>query len=348
MKRTTLISTMATLMIAFFAGTLSAASVTITGAGASFPFPVYAQWAYKYGKVQGVRVNYQSIGSGGGIRQIKAKTVDFGASDAPLKLEDLEQSGLIQFPMVMGGVVPVVNIKGLKAGDLNLTPELLAGIFLGDISKWNDPAVVRVNPGVKLPAQAITVVHRSDGSGTTWIFTNYLDKVSSPWRERVGTAKAVNWPTGVGGKGNEGVATYVLQVPGAIGYVEYAYALQNKLNHVKLRNLEGRFVSPSSKTFQAAAASADWEGSKGYYVVLTNQPGEESWPITGASFILLQRNMPDAERARTMLAFFDWCYRHGSEIAQNLDYVPMPDSVINLVNKTWSSSLTSKGSSVWP
>lgn len=347
MKRTTLISTLAVLMIASFAGTLPAASVTINGAGASFPFPVYAQWAYKYGKVQGARVNYQSIGSGGGIRQIKAKTVDFGASDAPLKPEELDRSGLIQFPMIMGGVVPVVNIKGLNPGEISLTPELLAGIFLGDISKWNDPAVVSANPGLKLPAQTITVVHRSDGSGTTWIFTNYLDKISSSWREKVGTAKAVNWPAGVGGKGNEGVAAYVKQVPGAIGYVEYAYALQNKLSHVKLRNLEGRFVSPSAKTFQAAAANADWEGSKGYYVVLTNQPGEESWPITGASFILLQKNMSDAERARTLLAFFDWCYSHGSKIASDLHYVPMPENVVDLVRKTWAGSLTSKGSKVW-
>ncbi len=325
-----------------------AARITIIGAGASFPFPVYAQWANKYGKVQGVRINYQSIGSGGGIRQIKAKTVDFGASDAPLKPADLDEAGLIQFPMIVGGVVPVVNIRGLEPGALRLTPELLAEIFLGKITIWNDPAIVGLNPGIKLTDQPIIVVHRSDGSGTTWIFTNYLDKVSSEWHKQVGTAKAVNWPTGVGGKGNEGVAAYVTQVPGAIGYVEYAYALQNRLNHVQLKNKAGRFVSPSSTTFQTAAAKADWKSSVGYYVVLTDQPGENSWPITGASFILLQRNMPDTERARKMLAFFDWSYRHGKDIAERLDYIPIPDSVVDMIEKTWSETLRSQGGVVWP
>ncbi len=348
MKRATYLGIMVFMQILSLSGTTLAANTTINGAGASFPFPVYAQWAYKYGKVQGVRINYQSIGSGGGIRQIEAKTVDFGASDAPLKPEDLKSAGLVQFPMIMGGVVPVVNIQGLETGQLRLSPEVLAAVFLGDVTRWDDPAIAGLNPGVKLPGQAITIVHRSDGSGTTWIFTNYLDKVSSSWREKVGTAKAVNWPTGVGGKGNEGVAAYVKQVPGAIGYVEYAYALQNKLNHVQLRNRSGRFVSPNATTFQSAAANADWVGSEGYYVVLTDQPGEESWPITGASFILLQREMTDANRARTMLAFFDWCFRHGGTIARELDYVPMPEKVVNLVEKTWSASLTSGGRSLWP
>ena len=348
MKRTTLVSILAAMLTVIFTGTVSARPVTINGAGASFPFPVYAQWAYKYGKVQGTRINYQSIGSGGGIRQIKAKTVDFGASDAPLKPEELEGAGLIQFPMVMGGVVPVVNITGVKPGGLRLTGEVLASIFIGDVAKWNDPAIANLNPGLKLPSRDITVVHRSDGSGTTWIFTNYLDKVSSSWRKRVGSAKAVDWPAGVGGKGNEGVAAYVKQVPGAIGYEEYAYALQNKLNHVQLRNLEGQFVEPSSTSFQAAAANADWEGSKGYYVVLTNQPGKGSWPVTGASFILLQKDMPDAEKAKAMLAFFNWCYGHGDEIAQDLHYVPMPAEVVELVKKGWSATLTSDGSGIWP
>ena len=348
MKRTTCLSALTALIIVAFAGTLAAGPLTINGAGASFPFPVYAQWAYKYQKVKGVRINYQSIGSGGGIRQIKAKTVDFGASDAPLTPEELDESGLIQFPMIMGGVVPVINISGIKPGELKLTGELLASIFLGDIRRWNDPAIAGLNPGLNLPDQVITVFHRSDGSGTTWIFTNYLDKVSPSWNEKVGTAKAVQWPAGVGGKGNEGVAAYVKQVSGAIGYVEYAYALQNKLNHVQLRNLDGRFVAPSSASFQSAADNADWKGSRGYYVVLTNQPGIESWPITGASFILLQKEVPDAEKGKAVLAFFDWCYRHGNEIAQNLDYVPMPGSVVDLIKTTWSDSLASNGSGIWP
>jgi len=348
MKRTAIICTLALFLITCFAGVSFSASNIVNGAGASFPFPVYSQWAYKYGQVQGVKINYQSIGSGGGIRQIKAKTVDFGASDAPLKPEELKSSGLIQFPMIMGGVVPVVNIKGLGPGALRLSADLLADIFLGTITKWNDPAIVRLNPDVKLPGQDITVVHRSDGSGTTWIYTNYLDKVSPSWHKKVGTDKAVEWPTGVGGKGNEGVANYVKQVPGSIGYVEYAYAIQNKLDHVRLQNRSGKFVSPSSTTFQAAAANADWEGAEGYYVVLTDQPGDESWPITGASFILLHREMPDAKMARTMLSFFDWSYRHGGQIAEDLDYVPMPGNVVDLVEKSWSDELSSNGQKVWP
>ena len=325
-----------------------AGPVTINGAGASFPFPVYAQWAYRYEKLNKVRINYQSIGSGGGIRQIKAKTVDFGASDAPLKPADLDGAGLIQFPMIMGGVVPVVNIRGIEGGNLQLTPELLSGIFLGRITKWDNPAIVKVNPGLKLPGKMITVVHRSDGSGTTWIYTNYLDKVSPDWHSAVGTSKTVQWPVGVGGKGNEGVAAYVKQVPGAIGYVEYAYALQNKLAYVRLKNRAGKFVSPTAESFQAAAANADWANSPGFYVVLTDQPGEGSWPITGASFILLHRSQTKPALAKEMLSFFDWCYRYGGKMASKLDYVPMPGPVFELVEKTWRAEISAGGKPFWP
>jgi len=348
MKRTAIISSLALFLMTAIGQASMAASMTVNGAGASFPFPVYSQWAYKYQQMQGVKINYQSIGSGGGIRQIKAKTVDFGASDAPLKPADLKSSGLIQFPMIMGGVVPVVNVKGIGPGNLRISPEVLADIFLGEITKWNDPAITRLNPDVKLPGQDIIVVHRSDGSGTTWIYTNYLDKVSPSWHKRVGTDKAVDWPTGVGGKGNEGVANYVKQVPGAIGYVEYAYAIQNKLDYVRLQNRAGKYVSPSSETFQSAAANADWKGADSYYVVLTDQPGDNSWPITGASFILLHKDLPSVDGAKTMLSFFNWSYRHGGEIAQKLDYVPMPGNVVDLVEKTWSDELSSMGHKVWP
>lgn len=343
-----LITTFFTLsLLILWSSPATARPITINGAGASFPFPVYVQWAYKYGKLKGARINYQSIGSGGGIRQIRANTVDFGASDAPLKAAELKDAGLLQFPMIIGGVVPVANIRSLAPGDLRLTPELLADIFMGKVTRWNDPAIGAVNKGLTLPDQAITVVHRSDGSGTTWIFTNYLDKVSPAWHEKVGTAKAVKWPAGVGGKGNEGVATYVKQVPGSIGYVEYAYALQNKLNHVTLRNRSGNFVQPSSETFQAAASSADWENSSGYYIVLTNQLGARSWPITGASFILIHTQQKDAARIRELLSFFDWSYKHGQELARSLDYVPIPESVFKLVETTWAGSITADGKPVW-
>ncbi|PNU20260.1 phosphate ABC transporter substrate-binding protein PstS [Geothermobacter hydrogeniphilus] len=324
-----------------------AKSRTINGAGATFPFPVYSQWAYQYYRVAKVRLNYQSIGSGGGIRQIKAKTVDFGASDAPLKPADLEAAGLLQFPMIMGGVVPVVNVPGISAGQLKLSGQLLADIFQGKISKWNDARIRADNQGLALPDQAITVVHRSDGSGTTWIFTNYLTKVSSSWAKEIGNNKAVNWPVGVGGKGNEGVASYVQRVKGSIGYVEYAYALQNKMNHVLLKNSDGNYVAPTSETFQAAAAGADWANAKGYYMVLTNQPGENSWPITGASFILMYKNQVKPETARAVLSFFDWCYKNGGEIANNLDYVPMPAKVVDMVEATWRQEIKASGKPVW-
>ena len=323
------------------------AEKTINGAGATFPYPVYSQWAYQYEQIAGVKLNYQSIGSGGGIKQIKAKTVDFGASDAPLKAEELDEAGLLQFPMIMGGVVPVVNIKGVKPGELHITAEVLADIYLGKITKWNDSRIMADNKGLNLPDQGITVVHRADGSGTTWIFTNYLTKVSPEWSEKVGNDKAVQWPAGVGGKGNEGVAAYVQRINGAIGYVEYAYALQNKMTHALLKNQAGKFVAPTSETFQAAAANADWAHAKGYYMVLTDQPGDESWPITGASFILVYKNQTNADTAKTVLDFFAWSYKNGGPTANKLDYVPMPENVVKMVETSWGEQIHANGQPVW-
>lgn len=325
----------------------SKSGARLNGAGASFPYPVYAQWAHRYHKLKGVRINYQSIGSGGGIAQIKANTVDFGASDAPLKPRELDAAGLLQFPMVMGGVVPVINVPGVGAGQLRLTAALLADIFLGNIKKWNDEALVKANPGVKLPDKAINAVYRADGSGTTWIFTNYLSKISAAWKKKVGTGKAVSWPTGVGGKGNEGVAGYVKRLDGAIGYVEYAYALKNKIPHVLLQNRAGKFVAPTMETFQAAAANANWSKAPGFYMVLTDQPGDQSWPITGATFILMHKKQRDARKAKAMLQFFDWCYRYGGKTAKNLHYVPMPKAVVKLVQQRWRSDLRAAGKPVW-
>jgi len=322
---------------------------TITGAGATFPYPIYAKWASDYNAKTGVKLNYQSIGSGGGIKQIKAKTVDFGASDAPLKPQDLDKAGLIQFPMIMGGVVPVVHIRGIQGGDVKLTGEALADIYLGKITRWNDKALTALNPGVKLPNEEIAVVHRADGSGTTWIFTNYLSKVSATWQDQVGNDKSVAWPVGVGGKGNEGVAAFVNKVDGSIGYVEYAYALQNKMAHVMLKNRDGKFVAPTAESFQAAAAGADWAHAKGYYLVLTDQPGSDSWPITGASFILMHKQQMNASQAKQVLQFFDWAYANGNQSALALDYVPMPDTVAGMVRKTWGESLhDTQGGTVWP
>lgn len=330
-----------------FGGVAAAQDITITGAGASFPFPVYSQWANKYHEMTGVKLNYQSIGSGGGIAQIKAKTVDFGASDAPLNAEELNEAGLMQFPMVMGGVVLVVNLDGVAAGQVKLTPAVLADIFLGKITKWNDAALTAINAGVTLPDLDITVVSRADGSGTTWIFTNYLDKISPEWHEKVGTDKAVEWPLGVGGKGNEGVSQYVMKVKGAIGYVEFAYALQNNMAYTQLQNGAGQFVAPTIESFQAAAANADWANAPGFYMVLTNQPGDASWPITGASFILIYKEQADAKIAEAMLNFFDWGFKHGTDIAKALNYVPMPESVIAQVESLWKSSVTAGGQPVW-
>jgi phosphate transport system substrate-binding protein len=328
-----------------------AAEVTqIAGAGATFPYPIYAKWADAYHQQTRVQFNYQSIGSGGGIKQIKAKTVDFGASDAPLKPEELEQAGLMQFPMIMGGVVPVVNVAGIGAGQLKLTGSVLADIFLGKITRWDDAAIRSLIPGLKLPSRAISVVHRADGSGTTWIFTNYLSKVSQEWSKSVGNDKAVAWPTGIGGKGNEGVASYVSRIKGSIGYVEYAYALQNHMAHAELRNRAGNFVNPTSATFQAAAAGADWAGAPGFYLVLTDQPGEHSWPITGASFILMYKHQRHPETGQAVLKFFSWAYHHGDKMAEELDYVPMPQSVVDLVEKTWHQEIKAadNGQPVWP
>ncbi|RLC27947.1 MAG: phosphate ABC transporter substrate-binding protein PstS [Deltaproteobacteria bacterium] len=326
-----------------------AAEVTaISGAGATFPYPVYSKWAAAYNRETGVRVNYQSIGSGGGIKQIKAKTVDFGASDAPLKPADLDKSGLLQFPMIMGGVVPVVNLAGVAPGAIRMNNRLLADIYLGKVRTWNDARVKAENPGLALPAKRITVVHRSDGSGTTWIFTNYLSKVSAEWKRKIGNNKAVAWPVGIGGKGNEGVASYVKRIKGSIGYVEYAYALQNHLTHVKLRNRDGGYVEPAAATFQAAAANADWAHAKGFYRVLTDQPGKNSWPITGASFILMYRRQMKPDTGRGVLKFFDWAYQNGAKMAEELDYVPMPAKVVRLVEATWHKVIRDpQGRPIW-
>ena len=326
-------------MAALVQGTAMAAVTEISGAGATFPYPVYAKWAEAYAASTGVKMNYQSIGSGGGIKQIVARTVDFGASDAPLKPETLNRDGLMQFPTVMGGVVPVVNIPSVKAGELKISPTVLANIYLGKITRWNDPAIGAINPGVKLPGMPITVVHRSDGSGTTWIFTNYLSKVSADWKSKVGNDKSVAWPVGVGGKGNEGVASYVSRIKGSVGYVEYAYALQNKMAYAKLENAAGKFVDPTSESFQAAAANADWAHAAGFYMVLTDQPGDQSWPITGATFILVHTTQEKPATGNAVLRFFDWAYANGDKMAADLDYVPMPDSVVKLVEKAWADKV---------
>ncbi len=339
--------TVATLSTAV--ATMAAEETTISGAGATFPYPVYAKWADTYAKETNVKLNYQAIGSGGGIKQITEGTVDFGASDAPLKPEELDKAGLVQFPVVMGGVVPVINIAGVRAGELKLTPDLLAQIFLGHVKKWNDPKIAAANPGVKLPDTAITVVHRSDGSGTTWIFTNYLTKVSPDWAKAVGNDKSVSWPTGVGGKGNQGVASYVQRINGAIGYVESSYARQNHIAYAKLQNHDGAFVDPTDDSVQAAAKGADWSHAHGYYVVLTDQRGPGAWPITGASFVLMHKKQKNGDTGRAVLRFFDWGYRQGTAAAKTLGYVPMPANVIELVEKTWSHEMTdASGQPIWP
>jgi phosphate transport system substrate-binding protein len=326
----------------------SAFAVDITGAGATFPYPIYAKWAEAYKAKSGVSMNYQSIGSGGGIKQINAKTVDFGASDMPLKPEELEKGGLMQFPAVMGGVVPVINVNGIEAGKLKLDGSVLADIFLGKITKWNDPAIVALNAGAKLPEDTITVVHRSDGSGTTFIFTNYLSKVSADWKSTVGEGTAVSWKVGTGGKGNEGVASYVQRIKNSIGYVEYAYALQNKMTYTQLKNREGQFVNPNDESFKAAAANADWANAPGFYELLTNEPGKASWPITGATFILMHKVQDKPESAQAVLSFFDWAYSNGSEMAAALDYVPMPEKVQKLVRASWKKEIKgSNGKAVW-
>jgi phosphate transport system substrate-binding protein len=305
----------------------------VTGAGASFPAPLYAKWADAYNKAAGARINYQSVGSSAGIRQIRGKTVDFGASDAPLTDAELAKDGLVQFPTVMGGVVPVVNVKGITPGQLKLTGAVLGDIFLGKVTKWNDPAITALNPGVPLPDAAIAVVRRADGSGTTFIFTNYLSKVNAEWKAKVGEGAAVNWPTGAGGKGNEGVASFVQRLPGTIGYVEYSYATANKMSHVLLKNAAGNFVAPDDSSFKAAAAGAAWD--KSFYQILTEQPGKEAWPITGATFILMYKAQDKPAQAAAALKFFEWAYINGDKMAVDLEYVALPDSVKALVRKAW-------------
>jgi phosphate transport system substrate-binding protein len=317
----------------------SAFAADITGAGATFPYPIYAKWASAYKAKTGNGLNYQSIGSGGGIKQIQAKTVDFGASDMPLKPEDLAKDDLVQFPTVIGGDLPVVNITGVKPGELKLTGAVLAEIYLGNIKKWNDPAIAALNKGVKLSDQDITVVHRSDGSGTTFIWVNYLSKVSPEWKTKVGEGTSVSWPAGVGGKGNEGVASYVQRIPGAIGYVEYAYALQNKMTTVSVQNRDGAFVQANAESFKAAAAGADWSKAPGMYLILTDQAGKESWPISGATFILMHKAQTNADTAREVLKFFDWAYQNGDKLADELDYVPMPDSVVRMIEDGWKANI---------
>jgi phosphate transport system substrate-binding protein len=336
---------LATTALAFGIGAVQAAD--ITGAGATFPYPIYAKWAEAYKQKTGVGMNYQSIGSGGGIAQIKAKTVDFGASDMPLKPEDLAAAGLMQFPAIIGGVVPVLNVEGIPSGQLRLTGPVLADIYLGKIKSWNDKAIQDLNPSIKLPADPITVVRRSDGSGTSFLFTDYLSKVSPEWKDKVGASTAVQWPEGVGGKGNEGVSAYVQRIKGSIGYVEYAYAKKNKMNVASLQNKEGTMVKPDDDAFQAAAAFADWK-APGMYQVLTNPAGKNSWPITGASFILMHTKQDKPDNAAEVLKFFDWAYKNGGKMAEELDYVPMPDSVTKLVGESWKAQIKdASGKAVW-
>lgn len=326
----------------------SAMAADITGAGATFPYPIYSKWAESYKAATGTGLNYQSIGSGGGIKQIKAKTVDFGASDMPLKPADLEEAGLMQFPAIMGGVVPIVNLEGVAPGQMKMTPEVLANIYLGKITKWNDGKISAINPGVKLPDSDITVVHRSDGSGTSFLWTNFLSQTNADFKNEVGAGTAVKWPVGVGGKGNEGVAANVQRIKGSIGYVEYAYAHKNKLSHTQLKNRDGNFVQPDDTSFKAAAAGADWAKTPGMQIVLTNQPGKASWPITGASFILMHKSQASAERAKEVLKFFEWSYKNGGAMASELDYVAMPESVVKLVEQAWKADIKdASGKAIW-
>ncbi len=324
-----------------FAGGLAfnAQANDITGAGATFVFPVMSKWSSEYAKETGKKVNYQSIGSGGGIAQIKAATVDFGSSDAPLKPEDLAKSGLAQFPSVIGGVVPVVNIPGVKSGALKFDGALLADVFLGKVTNWNDPRIAALNAGVTLPDLKITVVRRSDGSGTTFNFVNYLSKVSPEWKSSVGEGNSVKWPTGVGGKGNEGVAAYVKQLKGGIGYVEFSYALQNKLTFARMKNAAGNYVLPNDETFQAAAASADWAGAKDFYLVMTNAPGPNAWPIAATNFILMHKKPKNAASAKAAQDFFRWVYANGDDEAKALDYVPLPDALVKQIESYWSVNM---------
>jgi len=323
------------------AASTSAFAADITGAGATFPFPIYSKWADAYKKETGNGLSYQSIGSGGGIKQIQAKTVAFGATDMPLKIDQLDKDGLVQWPMVMGAIVPVVNLEGVKPGEMVFDGETLANVYLGKITKWDDPAIKKLNPNVKLPSEAITVVRRSDGSGTTFNFTDYLSKVSADWKSKVGEGTAVEWPTGVGAKGNEGVSGNISQTKNSIGYVEYAYAKQNKLTYTALVNKGGKTVQPTVEAFQAAASNADWTHPPGYYVILTDQPGDKSWPITASTFILMHKDATDKAASQEAIKFFRWAFANGGKMAEELDYISMPDNVVKLIEKTWSAEIKS-------
>jgi len=337
----TFIRTLAAASLAAAALVLPASAADISGAGATFPYPIYAKWADSYKKETGIGLNYQSIGSGAGIKQIQAKTVTFGATDAPLTAAQLEKDGLLQWPMVMGAIVPVINLEGVKPGEMVLDGPTLANIYLGKITKWDDPAIKKLNTNLKLPSTAIAVVRRSDGSGTTFNFTDYLSKVSDEWKTKVGSNTAVEWPVGVGARGNEGVAGNVAQTKNSIGYVEYAYAKQNKLTHLALVNAAGKTVQPATASVQAAAANADWAKTPGYRVILTNQPGDGSWPITAATFILMHKQPTDKAAAAQAIKFFTWAFEKGDKAAEELDYIAMPDSVVDLIKKTWGSDLKS-------
>ena len=336
------------LAAAAFAFGLPAHAVDITGAGATFPFPIYAKWADAYKQKTGIGMNYQSIGSGAGIAQIKAKTVDFGASDMPLKPEDLQAAGLMQFPAIIGGVVPVVNLEGVAPGAIRFTGPVLADIYLGKIKSWNDKAIADLNPALKLPADPITVVRRSDGSGTTFLWTDYLSKAAAEWKDKVGSGTAVAWPEGVGGKGNEGVAAYVQRIKGSIGYVEYAYAKKNRMSYGSVQNRDGQFVQPDDGAFQAAAAGADWKSAPGFGAILTNQPGKSSWPITGASFILMHVKQEKPQNAAEVLKFYEWSFRNGQKMAEELDYVPLPPQLVALIEDAWRTQIKDgSGKPVW-
>jgi len=323
---------------------VAASAQDVTGAGATFPAPLYAKWADMYNKASNVRINYQSVGSGAGIKQIKAKTVDFGASDMPLRDEELAADGMLQFPTVIGGVVPVVNIKGIQPGQVKITGQVLGDIYLGKVTKWNDVALTALNPGVALPDAEIAVVRRADGSGTSFIFTNYLSKVNAEWKTKVGEGTAVNWPIGAGGKGNEGVSAYIQRLPNSIGYVEYAYAKQNKMTYLQMKNKDGAFVSPDDLNFKAAAATANWD--KSFYQVLTEQPGKDAWPLTGATFIMMHKVQGKPEQGSATLKFFNWAYAQGDKAATDLEYVPLPDHVKDLVRTQWTQMKDAAGKQV--
>ncbi|HJE71082.1 MULTISPECIES: phosphate ABC transporter substrate-binding protein PstS [Pseudomonadaceae] len=333
MKRTFSLS----LLLSAFCLSTAAHAVDVTGAGSSFVFPVLSKWSQGFSEKTGNRINYQSIGSGGGIAQIKAGTVDFGATDAPMSTDDLQKGGLGQFPTIIGGIVPVINVDGIEPGKLKLDGPTMAKIFMGEIKTWNDPAIAALNPGMKLPEGAITVVRRSDGSGTSYNFTNYLAKVSPEWKEKYNFGTTVNWPVGVGGKGNEGIAAYVKQIKGSIGYVEYAYALTNKMTHVQLKNAAGNFVQPEAKSFQAAAATADWKSAKDFNLLMTNAPGADAWPITATTWIVMYKEPKNEERSKVAFDFFKWSLEHGQKDAAALDYVPVPDTLVKQIEGYWAS-----------